>query len=69
MMVAEAGISEQVMRLMPSNCGKEFQECNEKFWDQDCVKYCKELSYTKGVCILYEGLIPPKAPKYRCCCT
>lgn len=67
MVVAETGI--RVQQALPSNCKEETQECNDRFVDQDCRKYCGGLSYKNGVCILSEGLIPPKAPEYRCCCS
>ncbi|ESQ43055.1 hypothetical protein EUTSA_v10015134mg [Eutrema salsugineum] len=62
---AETGMKVQDL---PPNCGKDTQECNESFLDQDCNRYCVQLSYKHGVCILSEGLIGPNPPKYSCCC-
>ncbi|CAF2192707.1 putative defensin-like protein 66 [Brassica rapa] len=45
-------------------CGPD---CTEKFLNQDCYKYCVELSYKNGVCVLSEGF-PSKISTYWCCC-
>lgn len=57
-----------MVALLMGDCGEESQECNERFLNPDCQYYCWHLTFKNGVCILTEGLVGPKPPKYKCCC-